>query len=375
MLEQAHNKDDMSHRFKVAREDPLANFMVYKMAANALDDGFKLLDSDGNEFMFDCQDELKALNAKEIMTQTLSAERGMGWAWLHVIRAKDDGFREETEKDTRPVVKLDYWTPLDSEVTAFGTDGQPSQLTVKVLVGSGPTVITEERPLPISQFVLWRTRPYDRGYKGDPVTYNVWDVLVDIREAIDSMAAYNSKIGKGQYVVKLAKTPDAGTKADLEAEMETFSTRKAVATDPDKVESVGYVGSSTGSSSFESDIKLLMERLAAGAQIPKDILIGATSGAITGSETNIKALYATLSNIQYKAEVVYRQLIEMMGYTEEYDFSWNTRLDMNQLKAAMSLSMRPSGTLTSKTTQNNRQTRKSKPEMTLESNYNVRNRR
>jgi len=98
-----------------------------------------------------------------------------------------------------------------------------------------------------------------------------------------------------------------------------------VGLDPAIIESVEFVGAEGSTTDFENHIKILLERIAAGASIPKDVLIGATAGAISGSEVNVKALFQAINSIQQSIEPYIRELMSRLGYNEDYEIDWNVR--------------------------------------------------
>lgn len=323
LTQQYNNKNDTTHLFEVARQDPIARYIVFKLAENALDDGFTFRDKNGNEIMKKAQKDLIRLNAKQVLTQVLAAERWGGWAWLHVV--KNTNYRQETIGSS-PIAKLDFFTRKDCEVYEYDVMGQPKELEITTLSGVGAkTTIEQKVRLPASQFILWRTRQYDRSHRGDPITFNIWDDMTSIREIIGSMVFYDAKIGNGLFVIKLARSPDTAMKASMQNEVETFSTQRAVGLDPSIIEDVGFVGAEGSTTDFENHIKILLERIAAGASIPKDVLIGATAGAISGSEVNVKALFQAINSIQQSIEPYIRELMSRLGYNEDYEIDWNVR--------------------------------------------------
>ena len=323
LVEQAHNKDDMVHRHKVAREDPLAHFIVYKLAENALDDGFKFIDKDGEEIMLDCQKELKKINFKTIFTQALIASRWAGWTWLHTVHNKNH--RQEVKGGG--IAKLDYFTPLDSVVKTFDkVTGEPTEIEVKILQGIGPYA-TIEVPITISvkDLILFRGIPYDRSYKADPVTYSIWDDMTAIRQIIDSTVTFDSMVGKGMFVDYLKKMPDEAGKSTLEDDISSMSTARSIGINTEVHEKIEWVGSNAAGVSFEPDVRMCLQRVAAGAGVPVDSLTGVSAGAITGSETNIKTLFQTINSIQQSVNPYIRELVTRMGYGDDYDIEWNVR--------------------------------------------------
>jgi hypothetical protein len=123
-------------------------------------------------------------------------------------------------------------------------------------------------------------------------------------------------------------------KAKMDASFEDISTKRALAINPSDITKIEFIGPSSGTTNFESHLDSCMKRVAAGTGIPKDVLIGATAGAITGSEINVKSLYATISQIQQSIEPMIRELVRRMGYSDDFEIEWNTRFAYDEEQEA-----------------------------------------
>ena len=318
-----NNVDDPNHLYEVANKDPLAKYIVYKLAENALDDWFKFVDKDGNEIMLDVQRELTMLDAKKHLTQALAAERWGGHSWLFCGKNR---YIPKTREGGR-IASLMRFTRLDCVVYEYDEMGNPKTMEITVNVGRGQYTQYEEKiKIPAEDMQLWNTRPIGRGYEGHSALEAVWDMLVYLRELYDSMTWYDRKIGQGLFVI----TSKVGIPDDLKSNMDTsfqdVSNRRSFVADGALIENMEFIGPAANATDFEAHIDACLKLVAAGTGIPKDVLIGATAGAITGSETNIKSLFVTLNQIQTSIEWNIRDLVRRMGFAnEDYGIAWNAR--------------------------------------------------
>jgi len=330
------NKDDLDHLETVASDDPVANYIVYKLSENALDDWFKFVDKDGNEIMLEVQKELKMLGAKKALTLALSGERWAGYSWLYTGKNR---YIPKTIEGGR-IASLHPFTPKECSVFAYDASGNPKTMQLNINVGKGQNTQSMERlTLPAKDFIELNTRPIGRGYKGRSALYSVWDMLVYLRYIYHSMTFYDMKIGAGLFVVKTAKPIKDSAKAAMNRAFADISVKRSLIIDGTEIDNIGFIGAGAGATDFEGHINSVLEMIAAGTGIPKDVLIGATAGAITGSEVNIKSLFATLNQIQSTMEPIIRELVIRMGFSnEEYEIEWNARYahdEEEQSKIAM----------------------------------------
>ena len=180
--------------------------------------------------------------------------------------------------------------------------------------------------LPAEDFIFWNTRPIGRGYKGRSALEAVWTDLIYIRELKDSMTMFGRKMGSGIFVITTSATISDELKASMNTAYADVSNRRAIVMDGSAVNKSEFIGPQGATTDFEQHINTLLGNVAAGCGVPKDVLVGATAGAITGSETNVKSLFATLNQIQTSIEPYIRELVRRMGYSnEDYNIEWNTR--------------------------------------------------
>ena len=115
-------------------------------------------------------------------------------------------------------------------------------------------------------------------------------------------------------------------RAQIEDMLQNISASRAGTVNSDDIEKVEWTGpTSGGTTDIAQGIDMYLGLVSAATGIPKDILIGMSAGAITGSEINNKSLYATLNQVQKSIEPFIRDLISRMGCTGDYEIDWNTR--------------------------------------------------
>jgi hypothetical protein len=168
------------------------------------------------------------------------------------------------------------------------------------------------------------------------VLYPVWDSLIYLILSKHALGFAHMKFGLGVFMWKMIGGVTAEKEAALETALEDLSVMRSFMYDRDMVESVDFVGpTGSGTTNIVEGMEHYLGHIAAGTGIPKEIITGLSAGAITGSEINNKALYATLNQIQKSMEPYIRELVRRMGYAEEeYEIDWNVRFATDEVEAA-----------------------------------------
>ncbi len=314
---------------EVAYKDPIAYYICVKISENVFDDWFQFVDpTTGEEVMQDVQREMQIINAKFWLTQALIGERIFGHSWLFTGPNK---YRQDYSSGGQ-IANLDVFTPMNAEFV--GVDGYGNPTTVRVW--PNPSDISQFEDLPASDFIFFCTRPRGRSWAGYSALYPVWTDLTYVRSAKHALGWANQKFGIGLFLWKLKGRLTDETATALENMLKDISLMRAALVDGNLVDDVLFVGpSGSMTTNIAEAVDMHLGLISAGSGIPKDILTGVSAGAITGSEINNKALYATLSQIQQSVEVYIRELVRRMGYTnEDYAISWNTRYATDELEQA-----------------------------------------
>ena len=338
IVEGAWDRDEPEHQGNMAKRDPCAWNITTGIANNVFDDWFKFVDpeDDEKEIMQEIQKEFERLNARKWLSLALADERTYGFVWLHV-GPEDVSQRTDGYTGPQRVVNLDVFNPEYCRPIEFNDIGMPVTLAVQVLTNAGKQGGQyTETPIPVSETIPIRTRPYDRSHEGLPATYAVWNALCGLNFAFHAITSYDMKIGMGALILKTKAMASLEDVAAAETMMEDLSVTRVGIIPGNKVESLEFVGaSSAGSASFPAHIEAFLAQIAAGSKIPKDVLVGTSAGAITGSEVNSKALYAVIQGEQSKMEPYIRELVRRMGHEEEnYVISWNTRYATDEMQQA-----------------------------------------
>ena len=319
ILDKVTNVEDIDHLEKVARKDPLANFITFGVAEMVFDDWFILVDENGEPVLEEAMRQLAMLNAKRAFTQVLAAERTFGFAWLYTGRNK---FIPKVAEGGL-IASLQFFTPQNCSVFEYDDVGNPKTMKIEFVVGKANTQTTEVLYLPASDFILWNTRPLGRGYTGRSILEPIWDMLTYIRYEFNSMTWFDMKIGTGLF---LALT-DAGFGDEVLAKWQTafedVSTRRALVVDGGQVKSVGWVGPTGAVTDFVSHIDMCIQVMSVPIGIPKDLLVGAAAGAVTGSETNLTLGENLEAKVKSTIEEFIRDVISRMGFNDTvYLFDW-----------------------------------------------------
>ena len=329
------NRDLHIHQRDVAQKDSVAKYIVVKVAENALDDGFRLVKKigDDEEIMPEATKALKRLNFKRFMTEALIAERMHGHGYIYTGPNKYRQDWTDAGIEGGQVGGLDAFTPMNAKVMDNDVDenGVPTFVTIQY----NPVNVGAKERLPYSDFIQVMTRPIGRSYKGYPATYSVWTELAYIRISKDALNFAHGKWGLGLLLMWSKGTLSKEIADQIETMLEGIGNRRAGLVNMDDIEKAEWTGpTGGGTTDIAQGIDMYLGLVSAGTGVPKDILTGISAGAITGSEINNKALYATLNSVQKSIEPFIRELISRMGYNGDYEIDWNTRYATDELEQA-----------------------------------------
>lgn len=325
------SRTDLDHQDMMCRQHPIANYVTYKIGRNAIDDWFTFRDpKTGEEIMEDVLERLGELLLRENMINAVIYERVHGWSWLYLGQKK---FRTEEEDDT--IALVDWFTPRNAEVVSYDKLGSPETIRITVQTGKASSTVDKHYDLPASDFILVRTRPYDRSEKGITAYDSIWDVLNYEYLTLHSMAFYDIKIGQGMLVMTYKGKIDANVKARAQTMFENMSVKRSMVIEEAKVSGLDWKGASASRTDFEGHHNILLELSSGGSGVPKDCMTGASAGAITGSEVNHKALYAVLNEVQRSVEYVIREVVERLGKgSQPYVIKWKLVFAHDEMEQA-----------------------------------------
>lgn len=336
------NKDQWQHQLKVAREDPIAYRICVLLPRNVFDDWFilrkkkKLEEGEEPEEHpknQQIQEEFHRMRAKYWFTQALT---GMATFGSSALVFNMNAHRTDLEGvEGYQVASLDVFTPENSEIPEEAYDtttGEPAYIIVRPNAAYGD--VTER--IYWDELIWWCTDPQGRSYDGYSWIYAAWDTLTQNREAMDAMMWAYKKFGVGLAAFYLKGGLDDEIKSALETMMQGVSNKRSVAIEGDKYEKIEWIGpTGTMNTNIVEGMDYGLGLISSATGIPKDIFTGVSAGAITGSEINNKALYATISKVQSDVEPYVYETIERMGYdTEDMLIEWNTRYATDEMEQA-----------------------------------------
>jgi len=186
----------------------------------------------------------------------------------------------------------------------------------------------ETRTIPMKHLVHFRTRPrpHDRSYEGLPVLYPAWTALIALEYVMNASDFYLAKIGHGLYAIFTRKGLGAKKTTRMENTMKAGSVSRVVVVNKTDIEDIRFINATGSPINFPAEIDSRMGIIAAAVGMPKDVIIGLSAGAITGSETNIKLLYQSLNQHQVSFEWTIRQVAQKLGATSnDYNIRFITR--------------------------------------------------
>lgn len=312
-------RDDRGDQRNMALYSAIGYAICVKFAQNIWDDGFEFVDDKGNVIMQDISKKMRDLNYLYYATQATILEFIYGHSFMLFGPEKGGGGR---------IANLDVFGPENSEVVEFDANGDPKTLEVTVLKGVERGTKEDKIPIDIKHLVHFRTRPrpYDRSYEGLPMLYPAWNALVALERAMHSSDFYLAKIGHGMYTVKTRKGLGDAKMTRLETTMEQATVSRCLVLNGADIENIGFVNASGTPINFPAEIDSRIGIIAAAVGIPKDVLIGLSAGAITGSETNIKLLYQTLNQHQTAFDRAIREGAQKLGAeNNDYNIRFITR--------------------------------------------------
>jgi hypothetical protein len=333
------NKNEPTNLLKVAWEDPIGHRICILLSTNVFDDWFIIKKKSDDPLEEEkehpqnqqIQEEFLRMNAKYHFTQALIGERIFGRSFLIY---NYNIHRDEVELGYQ-VATLDVFTDENMQILQESYDlesGEPEYITVRP--NAAYESVTDR--IPWADLTMWCTRPKGRSYDGYSAMYAVWDLMTYLREGIDSAVWMIKKYGIGVWLWYVRGGASSELIDSLQDTLQNMSGKRAVVVETDKFEKVDWSGpppSGTTSTIEISDYILGM--ISAGSGIPKDIYTGVSAGAITGSEINNKALYATINKIQSDVTPFVLEAITRMGYdVSDMIIEWNTRYATDELEQA-----------------------------------------
>jgi len=328
------NINDPEHLEKVARLDPLANFIVFGVADMIFDDGFVFTDREGNKIMQEVLDELRMLNANRAWIQCLAAERWGGHSFQYTGKNK----YAPQSGEGRRLANITCFTRNQCSVYEYTDTGEPKTMKLVLTVGIGNHQEGRELFLPAEDFIVWNTRPIGRGYNGRSLLEGIWDMMTYVRYIFHSMTFFDMKIGHGLFAAFVRAGFDETVVGKWQKAFEDISNRRALVLDSGDVEKLEFIGPSSNPTDFVQHLEMCIKAISVCVGIPYELLVGAVAGAVTGSETNIKLGDEQERKIKNSIEPYIRETVRKMGYSnDDYLIEWiektaHTELERTQIE-------------------------------------------
>lgn len=335
------DKNVDANLLKVAWEDPIANRICVLLSENVFDDWFVLkkwqeTDTGEQELVehpdnAQIQEELTRMNAKYHFTQAAIGESIFGRT-AQVFNMNIH--RDDVVKNGYQVATLDIFTPENMTIPTEAYDqetGEPDYIVIY------PNATNEQKTdqIPWSDVLWWCTRPKGRSYDGYSAMHSVWDLMTYLRESLDAMSWAHKKFGLGIWMWYIKGGMSTELYTAIETQLKDINARRALLAETDKIDRVEWSGPEQGTADIVGGMEFQLGQISAGCGIPKAIFTGAEAGAITGSEINNKALYATIQKRQSDYTPYILETIRRMGYDiEGMVVEFNTRYATDELEQA-----------------------------------------
>ena len=324
--------NNIEHQAFMMRLNPYAWAVTVGIANAVFEDDFYFVDPEDDEkiIMQDTKDRLNEMEANKWFSLSLAGERGHGWTWLYV---GTEELQTDTTIERARVLNLDAFTPEYAKVTEWDAKGAPKTLTLKVMVGGGGGTFTE-RPIPVSDCILIRNRPYDRSWKGLAVTSPIWRSLVGTALIGHAVTTYSAKMGMGAPVITTKGAIGTERAAAAEAALEDWSPSRAFVIPNTVVEKFEFIGAKGGTVDFSIYHNIFLDEIAAGTKIPRSIITGGAEVA-AGAEVGPDSMAQLRQGEQTRYEVYIRETVRRMnGEGQKYKIFWPVKVAVDEKQEA-----------------------------------------
>lgn len=337
-----NNRNLWPHLLKVMWEDPLAHRNTVLLSHNVFDDWFVVKKKGEDEELVEhpknkqIQEEMTSMNAKYHFTQALIYERGFGRSFLVFNFNKH---RADVLRDGFQIAELDVFTEENAKIplAAYGDavsnpSGEPMYIEVTANAVWGHV----KDKIPWDQLQMWCTRPKGRSYEGYSANEAAWNDMAYSREIVDAISWMIKKLGLGAWIWWVEGGISPELRASMEETWQNMANKRVIIAETDTFRSMDWSGPpSTGAANAVEILDWLLGEISSATGTPKDAYKGVSAGAITGSEINNKALFATISKIQSDITPYVLDTIRRMGYKiEDMVIEFNTRYATDELEQA-----------------------------------------
>ena len=323
--------NNVEHQAMMMRLNPYAWAVTVGIANSVFEDDWYFVDPEDDEkrVMQDTKDRLNEMEANKWFSLSLGGERGHGHTWLYV---GTEELQTDTTIERARVLNLDAFTPEYATVSEWDAKGAPTTLNLKILVGGQGSFI--EKPIPVSDCILIRNRPYDRTEKGLPITTPIWRSLVGTALTGHAVNTYSAKMGMGAPVITTKGAIGTERAAAAEAALEDWSPSRAFVIPNTVVEKFEFIGASGSTIDYSIYHNIFLDEIAAGTKIPRSEITGGAEVA-AGADVGPDNLTKIIQGEQTRFEVYIRELVRRMnGDTEEYKIFWPVKVAVDEKQEA-----------------------------------------
>jgi len=323
--------NNVEHQAFMMRLNPYAWAVTVGIANSVFEDDWYFVDPEDDEkkVMEDVKTRLNEMEANKWFSLSLAGERGHGWSWLYV---GTEELQTDTTIERARVLNLDAFTPEYATVTEWEENGAPKTLTLKIKVGAGSKFTT--KPIPVSDCVLIRNRPYDRSHKGLAVTSPIWRSLVGTALIGHAVTTYSAKMGMGAPVITTKGAIGTERAAAAEAALEDWSPTRAFVIPNTVVEKFEFIGASGSTVDFSIYHDIFLDEIAAGTKIPRSEITGGAEVA-AGASVGPDNMAQIKQGEQTRFEVYIREVVRRMnGDTQDYKIFWPVKVAVDEKQEA-----------------------------------------
>jgi len=326
----SYYKNVKQHIEAISNQNSICKFLVYDLPKLATKDFFRFENEQGSEILKNKLEILDDLGLRETLQDALTAERKYGWSII-VLYENNIRLDSLSEKlNGSEITGMEAFSPYYVEVKEFDQNGDPLiyEITVENI---GQLQNTKTFQVHADRVIHIRTRKKDRSYEGLSILEPIWDEIIYLVWCQHNMSSYAARLGSGFKHIKIADVVNA---SDFQAKASRFrgiSSEKFIVTD--EKTAIDEKGSGTTHAvNWTAIFDVLLDEIAAGSGVAKDLLKGVASGRVTGSETNERGIYGTLNEIQEDLVPIIKQIMVKVfpEFKQRYNIKWNLSFRMTE---------------------------------------------
>ena len=330
-------------RLLFSKREPILMWIVYWIAQDIFDNGFRVVEvgkEEDEELDDKVQSALEKINAYRVLTRLIVFERRYGTSILLCAYTGNDGenwkdpLYEEKEDgsktglENRELKQITPYPLSKFSIPETVIDETNMRLGLPLIYeidrGSG----IQSTQVHHTRIIHAATRLDEHPYLGDSVMDGLWDDVTGFRNI--RWGVYQTY---WRYISGFPhfKFPGA-TKKEIDAWIASgapynFLARSFLASggDPESPDEIEFKGVANVALNPAPAFEIAMGLMSMGSRVPKDLLIGASAGSVTGSETNLRTYDKFISSEQAPIEPIVVDLIERLMDTRQIDHDYKTK--------------------------------------------------